>query len=119
MSYSEEVISYDVIGQLQFTGIEALKERLREWLSTLSDIIDYEIADVNITSSSGLAYCSCLNYINAQTIDGKKLDMWWRETTCYSNVNGMVKIMHTHSSVPFDAKNGMASVGLKPIAGGH
>lgn len=116
-SYSEAVISYDVIGQLKFTGINAIKKRLKEWLSTLSEIIDYEIADVKITSSSDTAYCSCLNHINAETVDGNKLDMWWRETTCYTNVDGMVEVTHTHSSVPFDAKNGMASIGLKPNLG--
>src|SRR5690606_4284413 len=107
-AYSEDVISYDVVGELKFNGINAIKERLKEWFSTLSEIVNYEIADVKITSSSDTAYCSCLNHINAKTIDGNKLDMWWRETTCYSHVDEMVKITHTHSSVPFNAKNGMA-----------
>lgn len=40
--------------------------------------------------------------------------MWWRETTCYSTINGKVKITHAHSSVPFKVENGMASVDLKP-----
>jgi ketosteroid isomerase-like protein len=114
VDYSEDVISYDVIGPLKFTGKNAIKERLEEWLSTLSEIIDYEIEDVQITSSYDNGYCSCLNHINAITIDGNRLDMWWRETTCYSKVSGIIKITHTHSSVPFDPENGTASVGLKP-----
>lgn len=49
--YSEDVISYDVVGQLKFIGIDAIKKRIKEWFSTLSEIIDYEIADVKIVSS--------------------------------------------------------------------
>jgi ketosteroid isomerase-like protein len=112
--YSEDVIFYDVIGQLKLIGIGAIKRRLNKWLSTLSEIINYEIADVKIVSSSETAYCSSLNHINAKTIDGNKLDMWWRETTCYSIINGKIKITHAHSSVPFNVENGMASVDLKP-----
>lgn len=115
-AYSEDVISYDVVGQLKFTGIKALQKRLREWLSSLDEIIEYEIKDVKITASPGTAFCSSLNHINAKTTDGRVLDMYWRETTCYLNANGKVRVTHSHSSVPFDANSGQASIELKPSA---
>ncbi|SHI73934.1 Ketosteroid isomerase homolog [Tangfeifania diversioriginum] len=112
--YHTDVISYDVVGPLQLVGIDTLKKRLDEWLSTLSKIIDYEIADIEIRATGDLAYCSGLNHIDAVKPDGEKLDMWWRETTCYIKTNGNWQIIHAHSSVPFNAENGQASVGLKP-----
>ncbi len=113
-NYSKNVISYDVVGKLKYVGVDAIKKRLDEWLSTLDQIIDFEITEEKITSNSDIAYCSSLNHINAKTVDGKKLDMYWRETTCYKKTDGIWKITHVHSSVPFNAENGMASLGLKP-----
>lgn len=113
-NYSKDVISYDVVGPLKFLGTDAIKNRLIEWLSTLDKIIDFEITDVKINSTSEIAYCSSLNHINAKTVDGNKLDMFWRETTCFKKTQGIWEITHIHSSVPFNAENGMASIGLKP-----
>ena len=113
-NYSKDLISYDVVGQLKYKGVDAIKNRFIEWLSTLDKIIDFEITDVKITSNSDIAYCSSLNHINAKTVDGNTLDMYWRETTCYKKKDGTWKISHVHSSVPFNAENGMASTGLKP-----
>ncbi len=112
--YSPDVISYDVVGKLKYVGIDAIKKRLKEWLSTLSEIVDFEIVDVKINSGTDVAFCSSLNHINATNSNGNKLDMFWRETTCYVKINGTWKITHTHSSVPFDAETGLASTGLKP-----
>ncbi len=112
--YSPDVISYDVVGKLKYIGVDAIKNRLKEWLSTLSEIVDFEIVDVKINSGSDVAFCSSLNHINATNSNGSKLDMFWRETTCYAKINGIWKITHAHSSVPFDAETGLASIGLKP-----
>lgn len=46
--YCDKVISYDVVGPLKYIGISALKNRLKEWLATLSEIIDFEVSDVKI-----------------------------------------------------------------------
>jgi len=114
VNFSKDVISYDVVGQLKYVGAEAIKNRLNEWLSTLDQIINFEITDVKINSTLEIAYCSSLNHINANTVSGNNLDMFWRETTCFKKMQGIWKITHVHSSVPFNAENGMASTGLKP-----
>lgn len=113
-NFREDVISYDVVGELKFVGIDAVRNRLKEWFSTLSEIIDFEISDIKITSASDISFCSSLNHISARMVGGNILDMWWRETTCYVKSDGIWKITHAHSSVPFDASTGKASLGLKP-----
>jgi len=113
-AYSEDVICFDVVGPLQFIGVKGVQKRLREWLSTLNEIVDFEVTDVKITASNNTAFSTSLNHINAKTITGDKLDMFWRETICYTRIYDEVKITHSHSSVPFDAESGQASTGLKP-----
>ncbi len=113
-NYSKDVVSYDVVGTLKYEGVDAIKRRLNEWLSTLEQIIDFEITDVKITSTSEIGYCSSINHINAKTVDGNQLDMYWRETTCFKKTEGIWKITHIHSSVPFNSENGTASIELRP-----
>lgn len=112
--FSKDVISYDVVDPLEYAGIDSLKQRLTNWLSTLAEIVDFEITNVRIKSSPEIAYCNSLNHINAMRGDGKKLDMWWRETTCYTKTNERWEITHVHTSVPFNAETGKASLDLKP-----
>ncbi|UII19892.1 nuclear transport factor 2 family protein [Fulvivirga ligni] len=114
--FGPNVISYDVVGDLKYTGKAAVKKRLEEWLSTLDQVVDFEMTDLHITFSEEVGNCSSLNHIVAKTVNGDELNMYWRETNCFVRVDGEVKIIHTHSSVPFSTENGMASIGLKPDA---
>jgi ketosteroid isomerase-like protein len=79
-NYFKNVISYDVVGNLKYEGVDAIKNRLSEWLSTLDKIIDFEVTDIKLNSTSKIANCSRLNHINAKTVDGNKLDMYSRES---------------------------------------
>lgn len=112
--YSEDVILYDIIDPLEHHGKEAVKKRLQQWLSTLAEIRNFEIRNIGIQTSETIAYCTSMNHIDAVNTNGNKLNMWWRETTCYAKLNGKWKITHAHSSVPFNSDNGQASIGLKP-----
>ena len=40
--------------------------------------------------------------------------MWVRSTVCFRKVEGDWVIAHEHTSMPFDAESGKASVNLKP-----
>ncbi|QHT69645.1 hypothetical protein GXP67_24845 [Rhodocytophaga rosea] len=112
--YSNDVILFDIIDPLEHHGKNAVKKRLQEWLSTLAEIKNFEIRNIGIHVSETIAYCTSMNHIDAVNTNGNKLNMWWRETTCYAKLNGKWKITHAHSSVPFNPDNGQASIGLKP-----
>jgi len=113
-NYDKDVLSFDVVDPLQFIGIDAIKKRLEQWFSTFQGPIENEINDLKIELSGDVAFCSRLNHVNAVKVDGGKLDMWWRETTCFKKTDGRWLITHVHSSVPFNTKNGKASTALKP-----
>jgi len=112
--YAASVVLFDVVGPLQHTKPNPVKKRLEEWLGTFRDEIGYEIAGLQIKAGSRVAFCHSLHHISADTHNGSKLDMWWRETLTWEKINNEWLITHAHSSVPFDVNDGKASVGLKP-----
>src|SRR5690606_35262172 len=113
-NYDKDVISYDVVDPLQFTGIDAIRKRLEEWFSTFQGPIENEIKDLKIELSGDVAFCSRLNHVNAFKVDGGKLDLWWREKKFFKKTHGRWLITHVHNSVPFNTKNGKASTALNP-----
>jgi ketosteroid isomerase-like protein len=46
--------------------------------------------------------------------NGREVDMWVRSTVCFRQDEGAWAVAHEHTSVPFDAASGKASVDLKP-----
>lgn len=113
-SYASDVVSFDVVEPLLYEGIDEVRARLTNWFSTFNGSIDYEVKDLKIEANDKTAFCYCLNHVSALRNDGEKLDMWWRETTCYQKIKDQWTITHAHSSVPFDPATGNASLNLKP-----
>lgn len=113
-AYRDDLLMFDVVGQLSASGAQAAKERLTIWFDTMQKLVDYEIRIINIAVDNTVAYCNNFNHIVAITKDGKDLNMWWRETICLKKQNENWMIFSAHSSVPFDGQTGKASIGLKP-----
>ncbi len=114
-NFDKDVLSFDVVDPLEFIGIDAIRKRLEEWFSSFQGPIEIEIHDLLIELSGNVAFSSRLNHVKALKVDGGKLDMWWRETTCFKKINSRWLITHVHSSVPFNTRDGKASTELKPF----
>ncbi len=112
--YHPQVIFFDVVNELHYHGAPAMRERFSEWLSSLSEVIDFEIRVLQTNQQGNMAWAATLNHILAETSQGAKLDMWWRESVIYIQEQGQWLIHHAHSSVPFDPSTGKASLELKP-----
>lgn len=112
--YHPQVVLFDVVNDLHYQGAHAIRNRLTEWLSTLKDIIDFEVRVLEAKLEGNMAWSATLNHVVATTVQDAKLDMWWRETIVYLRDNDQWLITHTHSSVPFDPTTGNASVDLRP-----
>ncbi len=113
-NYAPNVLLFDVVNPLRYSGTEAVKKRAEEWFSSFQGPISIEQRDLTITTSGELAVSNCLNRVNATKTDGQKIDMWWRSTICFRKVEGEWMVTHEHNSVPFDVKTGKASLDLKP-----
>jgi ketosteroid isomerase-like protein len=109
-----DMVSFDVVNSLRYSGAEASGKRMEEWFSSFQGPIVYEIRELNITMGDTMAFCHSLNRISGIKTDGGKIDMWIRATLCYRKIDDKWMITHEHSSVPFDVKDGKASLNLKP-----
>ncbi|MGC1783986.1 MAG: nuclear transport factor 2 family protein [Acidobacteriaceae bacterium] len=109
-----DILLFDVVDPLRYTGADSIKKRTQEWFSSFHAPIGYEMRDLSIAAGDTVAFSHSLNRVNATRIDGKKLDMWWRATICFRKVEGKWMVTHEHNSVPFDTKTGLASLELKP-----
>lgn len=109
-----DLVSFDAAGPLRRIGSEAVRERLRRWLDSYERPIDCEIRELSITAGDEMAFGHGLLRFNATRTDGRKVELWVRETYCFRNVHGKWLATHTHASVPFDEENGQASLDLQP-----
>ena len=76
--------------------------------------MNYEICDLEVVPGHGVAFCYGLRHVRGTTRDGKKNDMFWRATQGCQFVDVAWRIVHEHSSAPFDMKTGKVSFSLKP-----
>src|SRR2546425_3692401 len=114
-NYAPDVLAFDLITPLQYSGSAALRERLERWFSSFSDpTIGYENRDLHIVADDEVAFAHSLNHVSAATTGGQRIHMWWRATVCFRAVDGAWLVTHSHSSVPFDMETGQASLALEP-----
>lgn len=113
-NHTPESVSFDALNPLRYIGSEKVKERAEEWFSWYQGPIGYEIRDLSITSSESVAFCHYLYRVSGTMTNGREVDMWVRSTVCYRKIEGKWMVTHEHTSVPFDAESGKASVDLKP-----
>ena len=112
--HAPDVVTFDALDPLRYVGAGAVRERADEWLSRYQGAIGYEVRDLGITAGGGVAFCHYLYRVSGTMTNGREVDMWVRSTVCFRRTNGKWMITHEHTSVPFDAASGKASVDLKP-----
>ena len=113
-SIAPDIVSFDVVNPLRYTGSDAARRRAAEWFSSFQGPLGYEIRDLCIATGDEVAFCHSLNRVSGTQRDGQKLEMWWRATVCCRKIDGKWLVAHEHSSVPFDAESGRASIDLEP-----
>lgn len=112
--YARDVLSFDAVNPLQRTGVDAVRERLEAWLASYRGPVGYELRDLSVAVADEVAFCHSLNHITGTLRDGGDVDMWVRTTVCFRKVDGRWMVVHEHTSSPFDAETGTASVTLTP-----
>jgi ketosteroid isomerase-like protein len=112
--HAPDVLMFDALNPLRYTGADAVRERAEEWFSWYQGPIGYEVRDLSITAGDGAAFCHYLYRVTGTMTNGREVDMWVRSTVCFRKIDGKWLVAHEHTSVPFDAESGKASVDLKP-----
>lgn len=112
--FAEDVVLFDVVGPLRDRGIDAEKARLDDWFGAYQGGIDLRIEELEVSAADGLGFAHYVFRIQGTMTDGTEVSMWVRSTVCLRDTVDGWKIVHEHSSVPFDAATGAALTGLAP-----
>ncbi len=112
--HAPDVVAYDLIEPLQYKGVASLRERAQQWFDGFDGPMTYEIGDLTVVPAYDVAFCHGLHHVAGTTKAGQTVDMWWRATQGFRRIDGQWRIVHEHSSVPFDMTSGKVSFDLKP-----
>lgn len=113
-NHAPDVVMFDALDPLRYVGSDEVRERAGQWLSWYRGQVGYEVRDLSVAASDEAAFCHYLYRVTGTMTNGREVDMWVRSTVCFRKVEGEWLVAHEHTSVPFDAESGKASVGLKP-----
>jgi ketosteroid isomerase-like protein len=112
--HADDVVAYDLLEPLQYKGAGALQRRARQWFDGYDGAMTYEIRDLVVVPGHGIAFCHGLHHVAGRLRTGQQVDMWWRATQGWRLIDGKWRIVHEHSSLPFDMASGKVSFELKP-----
>jgi uncharacterized protein (TIGR02246 family) len=109
-----DLLAFDVVNSLQFSGREASRARTETWFSSFQGPIGYELHDLKVHAGDDVAFSHSLNRYSGTQAGPVEIDMWVRATTCYRKIDSTWMVTHEHQSVPFDGESGGALLDLTP-----
>jgi ketosteroid isomerase-like protein len=112
--YSPDIVYFDVVPPLQFTGSDAVRANFLRWFSGFESSIGQEVGDSHILVSGDVAVAYMLIRASGTLKDGREVGYWVRATICCKRSNGSWLITHEHISLPFDFETGSVAMDLVP-----
>jgi ketosteroid isomerase-like protein len=112
--YSPDVVYFDLVPGLQYTGAAALRGRFLEWFEAYQGSIGQEIRDLNTGASGDIAIAHMLIRASGTLKNGPEVGFWVRATSCCHRSNHRWLITHEHVSLPVDLRSGRAALDLVP-----
>ena len=85
--YAPDILVFDIAPPLQYSGADAYRKNWEGWFASWQGPIGYEIRDLSITASVGVAFSHSLNRIHGKRTNGEDTDVWVRVTACYRKMN--------------------------------
>jgi len=106
-------VSYDLDPPLEHIGPG--RQRLQEWFDTWDGPIAWAMRDTHVEVAGDTAFAYGLGHMTGTKKDGAKADLWARVTVGLHRRDGVWKITHQHTSVPFRMDGSFkAAVDLTP-----
>jgi len=113
--YTPDVVSFDIEPPLQHVGAEAKRKNWERVFAAYEHPLGYEIRDLAITVSDGVAFAHSLNRLSGTLKSGTTTTGFWvRATTCFRKVDGNWLIAHDQVSVPLEVTTGTGLLNLEP-----
>ena len=97
---------------LRHDGPDAIRKLWQDALEQFVAPVDYEVNQLEVIAGSDVAICRSLNRFGGVRRGGEPVVNWLCSTICLRKVDGQWKIVHEHTSVPFDMKSGKALLHL-------
>ena len=98
--YAGDAAVYSLAPPLEHRGID--RTGLQAWLDTWEGPITIEPRDFKVTVAGDMAVChGFMRMTGTKKGPEGRVDFWMRETLCLNRQEGVWKIVHEHTSVPF------------------
>jgi ketosteroid isomerase-like protein len=112
--YSPDIVYFDLVPGLQYTGSDALRPRFLEWFDAFEGSIGQEIRDLNILASGDIAVAYMLIRASGTLKNGQEVGYWVRATSAFRRSDHRWLVTHEHVSLPVDLESGSAATDLVP-----
>jgi ketosteroid isomerase-like protein len=112
--YSPDVLYFDVVPPLRYSGTAALRGRFQQWFDAFKGSLRVETRDFNISASGDVAVAHWLSRVSGTLKNGHEAGFWVRATSCCQRSNDRWLITHEHISLPVDVMSGRAATDLMP-----
>lgn len=113
---ADDVIAFEMVPPLALPPGGAKNQALlAAWFTSWKGPIAVEIRDLAIHVGGDIAYAHSLNRVWGTRVGGAKTDIWMRSTLGFARTAEGWRIVHGHTSVPFDpADDFKACLSLQP-----
>jgi ketosteroid isomerase-like protein len=112
--YSPDVVYFDLVPPLQYTGSAALRRRFLDWFERWESSIGQDVGELNVSGSGDAAGAHMLIRTSGTLKNGQDVGYWVRVSNCCRQSNRAWLITHEHVSLPVDLKTGNAVMDLVP-----
>ena len=113
---AEDVVAFEMIPPLVLPPEAARNvQAMAGWFAGWEGPITVEIRDLVIHVSGNVAFSHSLNRLAGTRLGGGITDIWMRSTLGFRRTDDGWRIVHGHTSVPFDPADGFrARLDLRP-----
>ena len=98
--YSPDIVYYDVVLPLQFSGAEAVRRNFTRWFDEYDGPIGLETRDLDVAVGPEVAFAHMLHIDSGTRNNGVDGKVWIRSTVCCRRSQGAWLITHEHISMP-------------------
>ena len=98
--YAPDIVYYDVVTPLQFTGSDDVRRNFRRWFDEYEGEIGLETHELSIATSGDVAFAHMLHLDSGTRNNGVDGAVWVRSTVCCQRSGDRWLITHEHISMP-------------------